>query len=53
MHSLGYELLLLPLVQAAWLTATLGAVLKHHEDLQRVRDRGLAELVAEARMAAP
>jgi MoxR-like ATPase len=40
-------------LEAELVDATLGAVLKHHEDLQRVRDRGLAELVAEARMAAP
>src|SRR3954464_10484200 len=40
-------------LDAALVDATLGAVLKHHEDLQRVRDRGLAELVAEARMLAP
>jgi MoxR-like ATPase len=32
--------------------ATLGAVLKYHEDLERVRDSGLAELVADARRAA-
>jgi hypothetical protein len=29
--------------------ATLGSVLKHHDDLERVRDRGLRELVGEAR----
>jgi MoxR-like ATPase len=40
-------------LEAELVDATLGAVLKHHEDLQRVRDRGLAELVAEARMTAP
>jgi MoxR-like ATPase len=40
-------------LEAELVDATLGAVLKHHEDLQRVRDRGLAELVAEARMLAP
>src|SRR5690349_9233124 len=40
-------------LDAGLVDATLGAVLKHHEDLQRVRDRGLAELVAEARMTAP
>ncbi len=32
--------------------ATLGSVLKYHEDLERVRDRGLQELVAEAKRAA-
>ena len=31
--------------------ATLGSVLKYHEDLERVRDRGLQELVAEAKRA--
>ena len=29
--------------------ATLGSVLKYHEDVERVRDRGLRELVGEAR----
>ena len=29
--------------------ATLGAVLKYHEDLERVRDHGLQQLLAEAR----
>jgi MoxR-like ATPase len=32
--------------------ATLGSVLKYHEDLQRVRDHGLQQLLAEAREAA-
>jgi len=32
--------------------STLGSVLKHHEDLQAVRDAALAELVLEARAAA-
>jgi MoxR-like ATPase len=32
--------------------ATLGAVLKYHEDLDRVRDRGLAELVAQCKREA-
>jgi MoxR-like ATPase len=32
--------------------ATLGSVLKYHEDLERVRDRGLQELIAEAKRAA-
>jgi MoxR-like ATPase len=34
------------------LEATLGAVLKHHEDLQTVRDTVLADLLEEARIAA-
>ena len=29
--------------------ATLGSVLKHHEDVERVRDQGLRQLVGEAR----
>ena len=29
--------------------ATLGSVLKYHEDVERVRDAGLVELVGEAR----
>jgi MoxR-like ATPase len=33
-------------LEAGLVDATLGAVLKYHEDLERVRDRGLAELVA-------
>jgi MoxR-like ATPase len=32
--------------------STLGSVLKHHEDLQRVRDAVLADLLEEARVAA-
>jgi MoxR-like ATPase len=36
-------------LEAELVDATLGAVLKYHEDLERVRDRGLAELVEEAR----
>jgi MoxR-like ATPase len=36
-------------LDAGLVDATLGAVLKYHEDLERVRDRGLQELVAEAR----
>jgi MoxR-like ATPase len=32
--------------------ATLGSVLKYHEDLERIRDQGLQELVAEAKRAA-
>jgi MoxR-like ATPase len=32
--------------------ATLGSVLKYHEDLERVRDHGLQQLLAEAREAA-
>jgi MoxR-like ATPase len=32
--------------------STLGSVLKYHEDLQRVRDHGLQQLLAEAREAA-
>ena len=35
-------------LDAGVVDATLGAVLKYHEDLERVRDRGLKELVAEA-----
>jgi uncharacterized protein with von Willebrand factor type A (vWA) domain len=31
--------------------STLGSVLKHHEDLQAVRDSALADLVEEARTA--
>jgi MoxR-like ATPase len=33
-------------------TLTLGSVLKYHEDLERVRDHGLQQLLAEAREAA-
>ena len=33
-------------LEAGLVDATLGAVQKYHEDLERVRDRGLAELVA-------
>ena len=40
-------------LDAGIVDATLGSVLKYHEDLDRVRDRGLAELVAEARRTAP
>jgi MoxR-like ATPase len=36
-------------LDAGVVDATLGAVLKYHEDLERVRDRGLKDLVAEAR----
>jgi MoxR-like ATPase len=36
-------------LDAGVVDATLGAVLKYHEDLERVRDRGLQDLVAEAR----
>ena len=32
--------------------STLGSVLKHHEDLQGVRDAALADLLEEARVAA-
>ena len=32
---------------------TLGSVLKYHEDIQRVRDQGLAALVDRARTALP
>src|SRR4051812_32419719 len=39
-------------LEAELVDATLGAVLKYHEDLARVRDRGLAALVAEAKQAA-
>ena len=31
--------------------ATLGSVLKYHEDVERVRDSGLRDLVGEARRA--
>ena len=36
-------------LEAGVVDATLGSVLKYHEDLERVRDRGLLELVAEAK----
>jgi MoxR-like ATPase len=38
-------------LEPAVVEATLGSVLKHHEDLQAVRDSALAELVEEARAA--
>ena len=36
-------------LEAGVVDATLGTVLKYHEDIERVRDAGLRELVAEAR----
>ena len=36
-------------LEPAVVESTLGSVLKHHEDLQAVRDTTLAELVEEAR----
>jgi MoxR-like ATPase len=39
-------------LEAGVVDATLGSVLKYHEDLERVRDRGLLELVAEAKRRA-
>jgi MoxR-like ATPase len=36
-------------LDAELVDATLGSVLKYHEDVERVRDRGLRELVGEAR----
>jgi MoxR-like ATPase len=39
-------------LDAATVDATLGTVLKYHEDIERVRDGALQELVAEARRAA-
>ena len=39
-------------LEPAVVESTLGSVLKHHEDLQAVRDAALAELVLEARAAA-
>ena len=39
-------------LEADIVDATLGAVLKYHEDLQRVRDHGLQQLLAEASEAA-
>jgi len=39
-------------LEAGVVDATLGSVLKYHEDLERVRDRGLQELIAEAKRAA-
>jgi len=38
-------------LEPAVVESTLGSVLKHHEDLQAVRDTALAELVEEARAA--
>ena len=42
-------LLALGQLDAEVVDATLGSVLKYHEDVERVRDRGLRELVGEAR----
>jgi len=39
-------------LEPAVVESTLGSVLKHHEDLQAVRDTALAELVEEARAGA-
>jgi MoxR-like ATPase len=39
-------------LEAGVVDATLGSVLKYHEDLERVRDRGLQELIAEAKRVA-
>ncbi len=36
-------------LEAGVVDATLGSVLKYHEDVERVRDAGLRELVGEAR----
>ena len=36
-------------LDAGVVDATLGSVLKYHEDIERVRDAGLRELVGEAR----
>jgi hypothetical protein len=36
-------------LEAGVVDATLGSVLKHHEDIELVRDAGLRELVARAR----
>jgi MoxR-like ATPase len=36
-------------LEAGVVDATLGSVLKHHEDIERVRDAGLRELVSETR----
>ena len=36
-------------LDAGVVDATLGSVLKYHEDVERVRDAGLRELVGEAR----
>jgi MoxR-like ATPase len=47
LEALGCEEL-----EPAVVESTLGSVLKHHEDLQAVRDAALAELVEEARAAA-
>jgi MoxR-like ATPase len=38
-------------LEAGVVDATLGSVLKYHEDVERVRDAGLRELVGEARGA--
>ena len=38
-------------LEPAVVESTLGSVLKHHEDLQAVRDSALSELVEEARAA--
>jgi MoxR-like ATPase len=47
LHALGSREL-----EAAVVEATLGSVLKHHEDLQAVRDAALADLLEEARAVA-
>jgi MoxR-like ATPase len=39
-------------LEPAVVESTLGSVLKHHEDLQAVRDAALADLLEEARVAA-
>jgi MoxR-like ATPase len=39
-------------LEPAVVESTLGSVLKHHEDLQAVRDTALADLLEEARVAA-
>ena len=36
-------------LEAGVVDDTLGSVLKYHEDVERVRDAGLRELVGEAR----
>ena len=38
-------------LEAGVVDSTLGSILKHHEDIERVRDAGLRELVAQAREA--
>jgi MoxR-like ATPase len=38
-------------LEAGVVDSTLGSVLKHHEDIERVRDAGLRQLVAQAREA--